>query len=93
MKNLAKKDEFDICYIHFPQGYTGEKFIARADRKFNAELFSKKELEVLNDVALKFKDMSTPDIVDYSHLEEAWKNNMEEKKIIGYNHAFELNPL
>ena len=88
---LANKDEIDIYTILFPNGNIGEQFKSREDRKFNAELFTENELNTLEKVACAFKETSTNDIIKLSHLEEAWKNNEKEKKIISYEYAFELN--
>lgn len=88
---LANKDEIDIYTTEFPNGYTGEQFKARKDRKFNAELFTENELETLEKVAKVFKETSTNDIIELSHLEEAWKKNAKDKSVISYEYAFELN--
>lgn len=90
---LANKDEIDIFTTEFPQGYTGEQFKARKERPFNADLFSKDELEVLEKVATVFKPTSTNDIIELSHLEEAWKKNEKDKSVISYEYAFELNQI
>lgn len=87
---LAHNDDVDIQYMQFPQGYYGEKFIARKDRQFNAELFTEFELGVLNEVSSIFMDTSTGDIIDISHLEEAWKKNVGDKDEISYQYAFDL---
>lgn len=88
---LANKDEIDIYTTEFPQGYTGEKFVARKDRPFNATLFTQNELETLEKVATVFKETSTNEIIGLSHLEEAWKKNEKDKGVISYEYAFELN--
>ncbi len=90
---LANKDEIDIFYKTFPDGYTGEQFFARTDRPFNADLFSETELEVLNKVSTVFKSTSTSDIIELSHLEEAWKKNEKNKSEISYEYAFELTQI
>jgi putative zinc finger/helix-turn-helix YgiT family protein len=90
---LANKDEIDIYTTEFPNGYTGEQFKSRKDRKFKAELFTENELNTLEKVASIFKETSTSDIIKLSHLEEAWKNNEKEKKVISYEYAFELNQI
>lgn len=90
---LANKKEIDICTTEFPQGYTGEQFKRRKDRLFNTSLFSETELEVLDKVSTVFKSKSTKDIIALSHLEEAWKKNINDKSIISYEYAFELNTL
>ncbi|MEZ5004543.1 MAG: DUF4065 domain-containing protein [Chitinophagales bacterium] len=88
---LANKDQFDIFYTKFPKGYIGEQFKARKDRPFNESLFSNSELEVLKMVANKFKSTKTQEIIEFSHLEEAWKKNEKEKQEISYEYAFDLN--
>ncbi len=90
---LANKDEIYIHTTEFPNGYTGEQFKSRKDRKFNADLFTENELNTLEKVATIFKETSTSDIIKLSHLEEAWKNNEKERKIISYEYAFELNQI
>ena len=90
---LANKYEIDIFTTEFPQGYTGEQFKARNDRPFKADLFSENELIVLEKVATVFKPTSTNDIVELSHLEEAWKKNEKDKSVISYEYAFELNQI
>lgn len=90
---LVNKDEIDIYTTEYPNGYTGEQFKARKDRKFNADLFTENELKTLEKVASVFKETSTNDIIKLSHLEEAWKKNEKEKKVISYEYAFELNQI
>lgn len=88
---LANKNEIDIYTTEFPQGYTGEQFAARKDRPFKPGLFTETELKTLENVATIFKEIRTNDIVELSHLEEAWKKNEKERSIISYEYAFDLN--
>ncbi|MCC5938303.1 MAG: DUF4065 domain-containing protein [Lunatimonas sp.] len=90
---LANKEEIDILTTEFPNGYTGEQFKARKSRKFNADLFAENELETLERVATVFKETSTNDIIELSHLEEAWKRNAKDKSQISYEYAFELTQI
>ncbi|MBP1672883.1 MAG: hypothetical protein H6Q25_698 [Bacteroidetes bacterium] len=90
---LANNKEIDIDTTEFPTGYTGEKFKIRENRSFNAELFSSKELETLEKVASAFKSTSTHNMIELSHLEEAWKKNEKGKSEISYEYAFELNQI
>jgi len=87
---LANKGEIDIYTTEFPGGYTGEQFKARIDRPFNSSLFSEPEIEVLEKVTTVFKLKSTNDIIESSHLEEAWRKNQKEKSTISYEYAFDL---
>lgn len=88
---LSNKSIIDIYTTEFPNGYTGEQFKARNDRKFNSELFSEDELETMEKVADVFKESSTNEIIEISHLEEAWKKNERNKGVISYEFAFDLN--
>jgi len=90
---LANKDEIDIFTTEFPQGYIGEQFKAKNDRPFKAELFSENELNVLEKVANVFKPTSTNQMIEISHLEEAWKKNEKNKSVISYEYAFDLNQI
>ncbi|MEY4048313.1 MAG: hypothetical protein RL284_1864 [Bacteroidota bacterium] len=90
---LANKDEIDIYTTEFPQGYIGEQFKAKNKRPFKAELFSENELNVLEKVANVFKPTSTNQIIEISHLEEAWKKNEKNKSVISYEYAFDLNQM
>jgi hypothetical protein len=89
---LVNKDELEIQTTEFPSGYTGEQFKTRKGRVFNADLFTENELFTLEKVANAFKETSTLDIIELSHLEEAWKKNEKKKSVISYEFAFELNP-
>ncbi|MDP5089371.1 MAG: DUF4065 domain-containing protein [Saprospiraceae bacterium] len=90
---LANKDEIDIFTTEFPQGYIGEQFKAKNGRPFRVELFSENELNVLEKVANVFKPTSTNQIIEISHLEEAWKKNEKNKSVISYESAFDLNQM
>ena len=90
---LVNKEVIDIYTTEFPQGYTGEQFKAKKERHFKADLFSVEELAVLEKVATVFKSTSTNDIIELSHLEDAWKKNEKERSVISYEYAFELNQI
>jgi len=80
------KKEFEI----FEQGQVGERFRPAPDRKFNAELFSGQELEILKMVAKRFAKTTTKEIIEISHQEKAWKDNQAAQGIIDYRLGFEL---
>lgn len=90
---LANKNEIDIFTTEFPQGYIGEQFKAKNGRPFRVELFSENELNVLEKVANVFKPTSTNQMIEISHLEEAWKKNEKNKSVISYEYAFDLNQM
>lgn len=90
---LANNNEVDIIDTLFPQGYNGYQFKAKKERPFNANLFSEEELRVLEKISTVFKNTSTKDIIELSHLEEAWKRNKKNKSMISYEYAFELSQI
>ena len=90
---LTNINEINITTTEFSNGYTGEKFKVNKNRHFKADLFSTNEIETLEKVASVFKSTSTHDMIQLSHLEEAWKNNEKAKSEISYEYAFELNQI
>lgn len=88
---LANTNVVDIYYTSFEYGITGEQFKANKNRAFKSELFTKDELAVLEDVAMRFKEVTTKDIIEISHREKAWLENKDEHKLISYLYGFEMN--
>ena len=88
---FVNRNEIDIYYTNFTDGGTGEQFKPKQNKMFNSELFNETELEILNDVADRFKNTSTNDIIEISHKEKAWIDNIADKKLIDYSYSFELN--
>lgn len=86
---LTNNDDVGIQYVKINDGY-GEQFIARKDRPFNNDLFTDDELQILHNVSKRFKKVSTGQIIETSHLEEAWKKNRSGNREISYDFAFEL---
>lgn len=74
---------------YFIEGDSGEKIIA--NRNFDSSVFSEEELSVMRDVAEKFKTISVNHIIELSHKEKGWENNIANKDIIDYTDAFYLN--
>ncbi|MBU6324869.1 MAG: DUF4065 domain-containing protein [Bacteroidetes bacterium] len=87
---LYNEGYIDVRITEFPQGYTGEQFLVRKGRPFNAGVFQPEELEVLHRIADYFAPSSTHDIIQLSHLEDAWLNNEAQKNLISYTYAFGL---
>ncbi|WP_271784737.1 type II TA system antitoxin MqsA family protein [Aquimarina algiphila] len=78
-----------IIKTEFDRGYSQE-FISK--KEFDSEKFTNKELECLNKVYQEFKTKNTTEIIEKSHLEDAWKDNFENgKSLIDYKYAFNLN--
>lgn len=80
----------DVNYQTFSDGGVGEKYIPL--RNFDNSHFTKDELETLNKVKERLKDVSTQDIIDLSHQEKAWFENKNNKiDPIDYTFAYYLN--
>jgi len=88
---LANNDDVDVYFTTFPDGNVGEQFKPNANRKFNPALFNNTELEILDGIAERFKTTSTKEIIEISHREKAWIENVDQKRIIDYRYSFELN--
>lgn len=88
---LANNNHVDVNYTPFPDGGIGEQFKPNSKRAFHAELFSKSELQIVENIAERFKNTSTSEIIELSHKEKAWKENKDEKKLIDYAYSYDLN--
>ena len=53
-------------------------------------VFSEQELKTLNDVLAKIRPMSTQEVIDRSHLEDAWQHYRDGNQLIPYSEAFSL---
>lgn len=60
------------------------------EEPFHRDLFTDEELDSLQTVLKKLKGLKTGQLVDISHKESAWIENIEGKKLISYNYAFDL---
>jgi transcriptional regulator with XRE-family HTH domain len=70
-------------------GYVGEKF-KNQDGEPNMEFFSPTEQKAIVDVAQKLGKLKTNEIVDISHNEYAWQQNIDAHGRISYDFGFEL---
>lgn len=88
---MVNNDDIYVKITEFLNG-EGEQFKPSKNRQFNHELFTELELEVLDELTIKFKDASTTEMIDISHQEKGWKENEKEHKMISYkNYAFDLS--
>lgn len=53
-------------------------------------LFDETEIETIEKVAKRFEGKNTRQIVDISHKETAWKENIKQKGFISYKYSFDL---
>jgi uncharacterized phage-associated protein len=87
--NLSELGQINIDEQYFGNGAYGDEITARA--VFDKALFSEDELKVLEFVAKRYGKLGTDDIVKISHEETGWLDNAEQKALINYRYAFELN--
>ena len=69
-------------YIEFENGNFGSYF--EPCLTFNKSLFQEHEIEIMNLVSNKFKYTRPSEIIEISHNEAGWKNNIEKQNIISY---------
>lgn len=78
-------------FVDFLNGYYGE---ALKSKTFSQDSFTKKELESMNEVRLKFGEKTTNEMVEISHQEKAWVDNIDNHSIISYSkYAFDLEQI
>jgi putative zinc finger/helix-turn-helix YgiT family protein len=88
---IAEQDHIDILVTSFPNGSIGDQFKPNPKRELDESKLSASELETLNEVVAKFKNVKTNDIIELSHKEEAWEKNFKNgRKLISYIEAFKL---
>ena len=63
------------------------------EASFRGDLFTPEEIGSLEMVLGKLKSLKTKQLVDVSHQEAAWKENIDGKKIISYRYAFDLQAI
>lgn len=69
------------------------KFLPSAKHVFDRSVFTQDEMQTLEYVAKRFKNVSAGKIAEISHNELAWLNNIEDKKLISFEYAFHLETL
>lgn len=88
---MVNNDDIYVEITEFSNG-EGEQFKPRKNRQFNHELFTELEIKVLDEVAIKFKDASTTEMIDISHQEKGWIENEKDREIISFKeYAFDLS--
>lgn len=87
--DLSQQGQISIEEQYFGNGAYGDEI--KASTSFDKALFSDTELKVLEFVAQQYGKLATDDIVNLSHEEKGWYTNAEQKALINYRYAFELN--
>ncbi len=73
--------------------YVGERYVAEKFDFNQAEImdqFNSSEWEVLRNVSSKFMGKNTKEIVEISHQEPAWQDNVDDFHRISFEYGFEL---
>ncbi len=88
---IEKNNDVEINYISYSDGGIGEQFKPKFKREFNPNLFTYSELNILENLADRFKNTSTSEMIEISHMEKGWLENKDERKLIDYKYSFDLN--
>jgi len=86
---LRETKKVQIQSTAFDSGAIGEQFLSENNDE-TLNVLSDEEISVIHQVEQKFKTFSTKEIIDYSHKEKAWLDNYEDKNLISYKYAFEI---
>lgn len=90
LEHFCTENSIDIYITEFPTGAIGERFVPNENSNFKKELFSEAELTALDYIKEKFKDTPTQKMIDISHDEKGWLDNVEGHKKISYMYGWEL---
>ncbi len=85
-----KNEIFKKVYQEINNDAAGEKILPMKQAKFNNKLFESNELETLNTILDKFRNITSSEIVKMSHEEKAWTENYKKHPYIDYNYSFDL---
>ena len=86
---VFRKGIVDIDLHYFDDSAAGEQYKA-GEITFDTQLFSKVEMDSLEKIVSLFKTTSTKAIIEISHEETAWKHCIENRAVIDYSYAWEL---
>lgn len=87
---IANKKDIEINNIAFSENIFGYQFNKSTDKEFNPNIFNNSEIEILNLVCKTFTNMSTSEVIEFSHKEKAWLANEGKRNMINYNYAFDI---
>ena len=88
---LETENCIEISYEEFEIGVMVPRIQPGTSLKFNGDLFDEKELLHMELIAEKFKGFTATQLKDFSHLEKAWVECIENRSIIDYCYALSLN--
>jgi putative zinc finger/helix-turn-helix YgiT family protein len=81
---VANKKDVNVYCKEFSDGGIGEQFKANPNRAFDLSRFSDDEVESIIEVATKFGNTTTKEMIKISHKEGAWQANCKNKARISY---------
>jgi len=91
---LEKQGAIAIESQEFSDGGIGERFYPGKDRAFDSERFSPGELNTLDLVKREFGNCTTREIIEISHAEPGWIDNVANRGLISYQkYGFDLKGL
>lgn len=73
--------------------YMGEQFFRADTAVFEQDIFSESEISTLHEVANHFRNVTVNQIVNKSHEEQAWLDNVDSFGAVSYEYAFHLKNL
>ncbi len=85
-----KEGVFKNVFQEITNDVSGEKIVPAKRIKFNDMLFEKSEIDTLNTVITRFKNVTSSEIVRMSHEEKAWTENYKKHANIDYRYSFDL---
>ncbi len=86
---LEKENLIEANFVESSKGHVYELFTPIS--KYDLSFFSEIEIEQIDRIIEKFKNMSTWELVELSHKEQAWIDLNGSKEIINYqDYAFDL---
>ncbi len=86
---LSERGMIEIDYV-LTQNGEAERILPKEEHPFDASIFTTEELVILEFLVGRFKDTTAGEIAEISHREPAWKENIDNKRIIPYTYAFSL---
>lgn len=86
----SMEKKFVKIKLHDYGNYMGEQLLPTGEKIFEEELFTPSELKAVEAVVASFKKATVNEIVNTSHEEKAWNDNVNEFRLINYNYGFEL---
>lgn len=89
---LSAMDFIDIEYSMTEYGEV-ERIVPNPEYQFDQSKLVESEMKVIKFIANHFRSTSASKIAEISHRESAWRDNIEEKRVIPFHYAFCLETI